>query len=390
VFSEAVLLPFSLLVRFHLRLPLLLRGLVAALALALLAPPAVARADDPLDEAIKKVEAAAKAQAEATAGFEKAWEEHERLEADAAKTEREIKRLEGEQRGLAKLARARAVQAYKGSGAPLVDELLADQDDLLDAARRATLLDRVNEQGIEVMEHLDAVTDDLKARRERLAKQRKESEKSLDEMGDRKEAAEKAYADAQEAERELRARLERERRLREYAEIVKAARARARAAAEAEAARRAAENGGGGGGGGGEPGQIIGSGSWICPVQGGVSFSNDWGTARSGGRSHKGTDMFAARGTPAVAPVPGSVFFQSDPLGGLAAYVNGNDGNTYYMAHLNDYVGGARNVAGGEVVGHVGNTGNAASAPPHMHFEIRVGGPNGTQINPYPTLAARC
>jgi peptidoglycan LD-endopeptidase LytH len=377
-------------VRTHLRLPVLFRGLVAALALALLAPPAVARADDPLAEAVKKVEDAAKAQAEATAGFEEVWEEHEQLEADAAKTQREIGRLTDEQRELARLARARAVQAYMGSGTPLVDELLADQDDVLDAARRATMLDRVNEQGIEVMEHLGAVTEDLKTRQKKLARQRKDSEKALEEMGNRKEAAEEAYVEAQQAERELRERLERERRLKEYAEIVAAARARARAAAEAEAARRAAENGGGHGGGGGEPGQIIGSGSWVCPVQGSVSFTNDWGQPRSGGRFHKGTDMFAARGTPAVAPVAGSVFFQADPLGGNAAYVNGNDGNTYYMAHLNDYVGGARNVSGGELVGHVGNTGNASDAPPHVHFEIRVGGPNGTQINPYPTLAARC
>jgi murein DD-endopeptidase MepM/ murein hydrolase activator NlpD len=100
--------------------------------------------------------------------------------------------------------------------------------------------------------------------------------------------------------------------------------------------------------------------------------------------------MFAARGTPVVAPVAGSVWYQSDPLGGLAAYVNGNDGNTYYNAHLNDYVGGDRAVKAGEVVGHVGNSGNAYDAPPHNHFEIRVGGANGERINPYPTLAANC
>jgi murein DD-endopeptidase MepM/ murein hydrolase activator NlpD len=60
------------------------------------------------------------------------------------------------------------------------------------------------------------------------------------------------------------------------------------------------------------------------------------------------------------------------------------------MAHLNDYVGGGRSVARGEVVGHVGNTGDAAGGPTHVHFEIRLGGPNGTKINPYPTLAAHC
>jgi murein DD-endopeptidase MepM/ murein hydrolase activator NlpD len=100
--------------------------------------------------------------------------------------------------------------------------------------------------------------------------------------------------------------------------------------------------------------------------------------------------LFAARGTPLVAVANGSVLFQGDPLGGLAAYVNGNDGNTYYYAHMNDYVGGARNVTAGELIGHVGNTGDAVDAPPHLHFEIRPGGPNGRAIDPYPTLAAHC
>ena len=104
---------------------------------------------------------------------------------------------------------------------------------------------------------------------------------------------------------------------------------------------------------------------------------------------HHAVDILAPRGTPVVAPVGGTVFFQSDSLGGLSAYVTGG-GNTYYMTHLNDYVGGARSVSAGELVGHVGNTGNASDAPPHVHFEIRVGGPNGQRINPYPTLAAHC
>jgi murein DD-endopeptidase MepM/ murein hydrolase activator NlpD len=84
------------------------------------------------------------------------------------------------------------------------------------------------------------------------------------------------------------------------------------------------------------------------------------------------------------------VFFQGDPLGGDAAYVNGNDGNTYYYAHLADYVGGGRSVSAGELIGHVGNTGDASGGPTHLHFEIRPGGPNGHAIDPYATLAAHC
>ena len=124
-------------------------------------------------------------------------------------------------------------------------------------------------------------------------------------------------------------------------------------------------------------------------MQGPVSFTDTYGSPRDGGRTHKGVDMFSPRGTPVVAVLPGSVFFQGDPAGGNAAYLQASDGNTYYYAHLDQYVGAARNVAAGEVIGTVGNTGTN-DAPTHLHFEIRIGGPNGTRINPYPTVAAHC
>ena len=70
--------------------------------------------------------------------------------------------------------------------------------------------------------------------------------------------------------------------------------------------------------------------------------------------------------------------------GGNAAYLNADDGNTYYYAHFSAYVGGPRAVAKGEVIGLTGMTGNATA--PHLHFEIRLGGPNGNRTDPYPTL----
>jgi len=178
--------------------------------------------------------------------------------------------------------------------------------------------------------------------------------------------------------------LARAQRLREYQAVVARARAAAASASSFSAPASSASSGGG------SAGQIIVHGAWVCPVQGSVSFTDTWGAPRGNGRTHKGTDMFAGTGTPVVAVTSGSVFFQADTLGGNAAYVNGGDGNTYYYAHLNDYVGGARSVSAGELVGHVGNTGDASGGPSHLHFEIRPGGPNGAQIDPYPTLAAHC
>jgi len=132
---------------------------------------------------------------------------------------------------------------------------------------------------------------------------------------------------------------------------------------------------------------IIATGSWICPVQGPHSFSNDWGAPRPGGRSHQGNDILAPRGTPVVASVSGVASANSNSLGGIAYFLHGSDGNTYYGAHLQGY-GQLGSVQAGTVIGYVGNTGDAAGGPTHLHFEIHPGG--GPAVNPYPTLIKYC
>jgi LysM repeat protein len=135
------------------------------------------------------------------------------------------------------------------------------------------------------------------------------------------------------------------------------------------------------------PGATGGSGGITCPVQGPVHFMNDWGFPRSGGRFHQGNDLFAARGTPAVATVAGTVVQTVGRLGGNQVKLLGDDGVSYYYRHL-DRFGTAGHVAAGTVIGYVGSTGNAAGGPPHVHFEIHPGG--GPAVNPYPTVAPAC
>jgi murein DD-endopeptidase MepM/ murein hydrolase activator NlpD len=126
----------------------------------------------------------------------------------------------------------------------------------------------------------------------------------------------------------------------------------------------------------------------VCPVQGAVEFTDSFGAARSGGRAHQGVDMMAASGTPTVAPVSGTVEHTESSLGGLSWWLRGDDGNSYYGAHLSAYESaGVGWVAAGTVIGYVGDSGNAAGTP-HLHFEFHPGG--GEAVDPYPLVASVC
>lgn len=128
----------------------------------------------------------------------------------------------------------------------------------------------------------------------------------------------------------------------------------------------------------------------VCPVGPVHSFTDTWHAARSGGRRHQGTDVFAPHGSPAYAVVDGVVDkWSGGGLGGIALWLRGDDGTRYYYAHNSANVApvGAR-VRAGELIAYVGKTGNAETTPPHVHFEAHPGG--GPAHNPYPWLAAIC
>lgn len=140
------------------------------------------------------------------------------------------------------------------------------------------------------------------------------------------------------------------------------------------------------GGAAGVPNQTKGV---ACPVAGSHYFIDSWGYPRSGGRTHKGTDLMARYNTPLVAMNSGSVRLNSHSLGGIQVYVYGDDGITYYYAHMSKWPSGLKSgqrVHKGQIVGYVGDSGNARGTP-HLHLGMIVG---GIYVNPYPTVRAAC
>ncbi len=133
------------------------------------------------------------------------------------------------------------------------------------------------------------------------------------------------------------------------------------------------------------------SGNGACPVAGAVSFTDTWGAPRSGGRTHKGVDMIAARGTPIVAIYDGTVKrISTSSLGGKSLWLRSSNGDEYYYAHLDGYgdISSGQQVSEGDVVGFNGSTGNAPEWLPHLHFEFHPGG--GSAVNPYPLVKSIC
>jgi len=124
------------------------------------------------------------------------------------------------------------------------------------------------------------------------------------------------------------------------------------------------------------------------PVTGLTSraVQSGFGTARdSGSRSHEGIDIFAARGTPVVAVTDGVARPDTNGLGGNVVWLRGGliGGTRYYYAHLDRWaIEGTTRVREGDVLGYVGNTGNAGTTPSHLHFGVYDDG----AVDPAPFL----
>jgi murein DD-endopeptidase MepM/ murein hydrolase activator NlpD len=136
----------------------------------------------------------------------------------------------------------------------------------------------------------------------------------------------------------------------------------------------------------------------LVPVEGIArgQLRDTYNQSRSEGRTHHAIDIHAPRGTPALAVANGTIIkLHNGSRGGLAVYLMDDDGRTrYYYAHLDGYAEGLREgqrVERGEVIGYVGDTGNAQPGDYHLHFSVAIldDGDSwwqGRNLNPYDLL----
>src|SRR3990167_6722305 len=141
----------------------------------------------------------------------------------------------------------------------------------------------------------------------------------------------------------------------------------------------------------------------IFPVIGSVSYTDDFGAPRSG-HTHEGNDLLGSKGLPLIAAVDGTIRYVAWPEPDYGYYVSitDKDGYRYVYIHINNdtpgtddgnggginayapYVESSYPVKAGQLIGWMGDSGNAESTTPHLHFEIRT--PDGEAFSPYNSL----
>ncbi len=143
------------------------------------------------------------------------------------------------------------------------------------------------------------------------------------------------------------------------------------------------------------------------PVKGGASYTDTYSAPRSGGRAHAGQDLMAPKLQPALAATAGTVIwmrYDNASVSGNMLKIKDAEGWVYSYVHINNDTPGTDDglatrdqafppeivvgatVTAGQVVAYVGDSGNAESSSPHLHFEIAA--PDGTSINAYASLQA--
>jgi peptidoglycan LD-endopeptidase LytH len=337
-------------VRPHAPARLAVAAAVALLGVALAGSPAWAGHADDLDALTEEREAVAH-------DLDAVVADLERTSVRLADTRAEHERLGAELREL--LVRAeeadarlgdRAVLAYVRRGAHPLGLLLGSERS--SAVQRSRLLEGLGRRERALVEHAERARLAYRQRRDRLATLAERLAGEEERLAEARAGLDEAFHDARRREQELASRRDRQRRV-----------------------SRSGQQG-----------------VYACPVAEPFHFRDSWGEPRSGGRRHRGVDIFGPMGADVYAFTDGTVVRHSrSRLGGIGLYLAGDDGNQYYYAHLKEILDGygpGTRVEAGELMALNGATGNASPDAPHVHFEVRPGG--GAHVNPYPYTAAAC
>jgi murein DD-endopeptidase MepM/ murein hydrolase activator NlpD len=365
------------------RSPARLAAAALALTLVVGSLPASAGADGPELEAARGRLAGARARAAQAA------REYLRIQQELGTTRDAIDRIEAalpvlaaERDRLRDIMLARAAVAYRGASMSTVVAVeVLDSTNLLDAVRKTRLAASANRSTSDVSDQLQVLEGILHDREEELQAERARQE----------ELAADAERRAAELDRALAAAAREVRQLEHQAAVAAYLTALAQQAAGVEPPPPVSER---------PPpadpslAALVPVQDLVCPVDGPVTFFDDWGQPRDNWRVHEGTDIFAAHGTPNVAVASGVVKQRTGGLGGNAVWLEADHGVHYYYAHLDRFEGAfdgperSRRVEQGDVIGYTGDTGNAAGGPDHTHFEIHPAG--GGAMNPYRVLLVIC
>jgi len=281
-----------------------------------------------------------------------------RLGDDIAALEHKMAAVEAKMAPLRATVTRRAVAVYTGDRGLDAVAGFVDGADLVESARGAKLASGAGARDYAALEAMGTASTELARRRDELAVRRAEQQRAADDLQAERRSVELALSSMANREQALQSRL-----------IVRASRGERAPPDEPPAS-----------------GPIPVVTDFVCPIQGPLTFTDTWGAPRPGGRRHEGTDLMNAYGTPNVAVVSGEFETHHSGLGGLSIYLHGDDGNTYYYAHLSQIVGPDRRVARGEVIARTGSSGDATT--PHTHFEFHPGG--GPAVNSYPLVRAHC
>ena len=113
---------------------------------------------------------------------------------------------------------------------------------------------------------------------------------------------------------------------------------------------------------------------YVFPVYGPSSYIDTFGAPRADVTYHHGDDIFGQLGQPLVACADGTLFSVGwNKIGGNRLWLLDSQGNQFYYAHLSAFAANATNgarVKAGQVIGFMGNTGDAEGTPVHLHFEV--------------------